>query len=51
VAPAVGTGACWPWSPKLGGILNPKGAIMIWETPKAVDLRLGMEITMYADHR
>ncbi|MBL8270056.1 pyrroloquinoline quinone precursor peptide PqqA [Steroidobacter sp.] len=24
---------------------------MIWETPVAIDLRLGMEITMYADHR
>ncbi|WP_414717485.1 pyrroloquinoline quinone precursor peptide PqqA [Steroidobacter sp.] len=24
---------------------------MIWETPTAIDLRLGMEITMYADHR
>lgn len=28
-----------------------KGVIMIWETPVAIDLRLGMEITMYADHR
>ena len=25
--------------------------IMTWETPVAIDLRLGMEITMYADHR
>jgi coenzyme PQQ precursor peptide PqqA len=25
--------------------------IMKWETPMAVDLRLGMEITMYAEHR
>jgi coenzyme PQQ precursor peptide PqqA len=24
---------------------------MKWETPMAVDLRLGMEITMYAEHR
>ncbi|MFC4313453.1 MULTISPECIES: pyrroloquinoline quinone precursor peptide PqqA [Steroidobacteraceae] len=24
---------------------------MIWETPVAIDLRLGMEITMYAEHR
>jgi coenzyme PQQ precursor peptide PqqA len=28
-----------------------QGAIMIWETPVAIDLRLGMEITMYAEHR
>lgn len=28
-----------------------KGVVMIWETPVAIDLRLGMEITMYADHR
>lgn len=28
-----------------------QGVIMIWETPTAIDLRLGMEITMYADHR
>jgi coenzyme PQQ precursor peptide PqqA len=28
-----------------------RGAIMIWETPVAIDLRFGMEITMYADHR
>lgn len=28
-----------------------QGVIMIWETPVAIDLRLGMEITMYADHR
>jgi coenzyme PQQ precursor peptide PqqA len=26
-------------------------SIMIWETPVAIDLRLGMEITMYAEHR
>lgn len=25
--------------------------IMNWETPMAIDLRLGMEITMYAEHR
>lgn len=24
---------------------------MNWETPVAIDLRLGMEITMYAEHR
>ncbi|WP_129778511.1 pyrroloquinoline quinone precursor peptide PqqA [Peristeroidobacter soli] len=24
---------------------------MTWETPVAIDLRLGMEITMYAEHR
>nr|MBO2487709.1 pyrroloquinoline quinone precursor peptide PqqA [Gammaproteobacteria bacterium] len=24
---------------------------MIWETPTAVDLRFGMEITMYIAHR
>ncbi|MBM0106116.1 pyrroloquinoline quinone precursor peptide PqqA [Steroidobacter sp. S1-65] len=28
-----------------------KEPIMIWETPVAIDLRLGMEITMYAEHR
>lgn len=36
------------------GRTDPKlqsGVIMIWETPVAIDLRLGMEITMYADHR
>jgi coenzyme PQQ precursor peptide PqqA len=28
-----------------------QGVAMIWETPVAIDLRLGMEITMYAEHR
>ncbi|HEY0687176.1 MAG TPA: pyrroloquinoline quinone precursor peptide PqqA [Steroidobacter sp.] len=28
-----------------------KESSMIWETPVAIDLRLGMEITMYAEHR
>jgi coenzyme PQQ precursor peptide PqqA len=28
-----------------------KESTMIWETPVAIDLRLGMEITMYAEHR
>ena len=28
-----------------------QGVTMIWETPVAIDLRLGMEITMYAEHR
>ncbi len=34
--------------------LVPAGAshcTMSWETPVAIDLRLGMEITMYAEHR
>ena len=38
-----------PESPTWGP-LN-QGVIMIWETPTAIDLRLGMEITMYAEHR
>jgi coenzyme PQQ precursor peptide PqqA len=32
------------------GPLNEESA-MNWETPMAIDLRLGMEITMYAEHR
>jgi coenzyme PQQ precursor peptide PqqA len=28
-----------------------KECTMTWETPVAIDLRLGMEITMYAEHR
>ncbi|HWK51700.1 MAG TPA: pyrroloquinoline quinone precursor peptide PqqA [Steroidobacter sp.] len=28
-----------------------KESAMSWETPVAIDLRLGMEITMYAEHR
>ncbi len=37
----------WP-----GTAVGPyKESIMNWETPVAIDLRLGMEITMYAEHR
>lgn len=32
-------------------MFQPRSPPMIWETPVAIDLRLGMEITMYADHR
>lgn len=27
------------------------GRVMKWETPQAIDLRFGMEITMYIAHR
>ena len=27
------------------------GLVMKWETPRAIDLRFGMEITMYIAHR
>jgi coenzyme PQQ precursor peptide PqqA len=27
------------------------GLVMKWETPQAIDLRFGMEITMYIAHR
>ncbi len=27
------------------------GFVMKWETPQAIDLRFGMEITMYIAHR
>ena len=36
---------------RLGVEESNKEPIMIWETPVAIDLRLGMEITMYAEHR
>ena len=30
---------------------SPLEISMIWETPVAIDLRFGMEITMYVSHR
>jgi coenzyme PQQ precursor peptide PqqA len=30
---------------------RPEGFDMKWETPQAIDLRFGMEITMYIAHR
>ncbi|MFO7304102.1 MAG: pyrroloquinoline quinone precursor peptide PqqA [Gammaproteobacteria bacterium] len=39
------------FSPSLVSIHLPEGPVMIWETPTAVDLRFGMEITMYIAHR
>jgi coenzyme PQQ precursor peptide PqqA len=30
---------------------RPEGHVMKWETPQAIDLRFGMEITMYISHR
>ena len=30
---------------------RPEELIMKWETPQAIDLRFGMEITMYIAHR
>ena len=36
---------------RVGVEQSSKESIMIWETPVAIDLRLGMEITMYAEHR
>jgi coenzyme PQQ precursor peptide PqqA len=40
-------GSWWRWD-----CVGPyKESAMIWETPVAIDLRLGMEITMYAEHR
>jgi coenzyme PQQ precursor peptide PqqA len=30
---------------------RPKELVMKWETPQAIDLRFGMEITMYIAHR
>jgi coenzyme PQQ precursor peptide PqqA len=36
---------------RLGLVQSLQGVAMIWETPVAIDLRLGMEITMYAEHR
>lgn len=29
----------------------PEELVMKWETPQAIDLRFGMEITMYIAHR
>jgi coenzyme PQQ precursor peptide PqqA len=31
--------------------LHAKELVMKWETPRAIDLRFGMEITMYIAHR
>jgi len=31
--------------------LLPKETIMKWETPEAIDMRYGMEITMYISNR
>jgi coenzyme PQQ precursor peptide PqqA len=53
----------FPASPPLGehGTAGPSGPachakppeepIMKWEVPQAIDLRFGMEITMYIAHR
>lgn len=30
---------------------RPEERVMKWETPQAIDLRFGMEITMYIAHR
>jgi coenzyme PQQ precursor peptide PqqA len=30
---------------------RPEELVMKWETPQAIDLRFGMEITMYIAHR
>jgi coenzyme PQQ precursor peptide PqqA len=30
---------------------RPQELVMKWETPQAIDLRFGMEITMYIAHR
>jgi coenzyme PQQ precursor peptide PqqA len=41
-------------APGLAARLSPQttgGHLMKWETPQAIDLRFGMEITMYIAHR
>jgi coenzyme PQQ precursor peptide PqqA len=34
-----------------GFTVNDEERVMKWETPQAIDLRFGMEITMYIAHR
>jgi coenzyme PQQ precursor peptide PqqA len=34
-----------------GFTVNDEELVMKWETPQAIDLRFGMEITMYIAHR
>jgi len=31
--------------------VKPRSSAMRWETPQAIDLRFGMEITMYISNR
>jgi len=33
------------------GVANLRRTIMTWETPQAIELRFGMEITMYVSNR
>jgi coenzyme PQQ precursor peptide PqqA len=42
-------GRAGPPGPALGK--RPEERDMKWETPQAIDLRFGMEITMYIAHR
>jgi len=43
-------GGAGPSGPACTG-KRPEELGMKWETPQAIDLRLGMEITMYIAHR
>jgi len=43
-------GSAGPSGPACTG-KRPEELGMKWETPQAIDLRLGMEITMYIAHR
>jgi coenzyme PQQ precursor peptide PqqA len=40
----------WSCAPKMGWYCS-RGLAMKWETPQAVELRFGMEITMYVANR
>jgi coenzyme PQQ precursor peptide PqqA len=42
-----GDAGCGHWRPNL----SIRRKLMRWETPQAVDLRFGMEITMYIANR
>ena len=43
----LGTGPLQRCSQGLAGIQGTGDRKMVWETPQAIDLRFGMEITMY----
>jgi coenzyme PQQ precursor peptide PqqA len=43
-------GAAW-LGPKWAFWINSEEPLMKWETPRAVEMRFGMEITMYIAHR
>ena len=41
----------WTCDERLLVTVQTRRAIMKWETPEAIDMRFGMEITMYISNR